>query len=403
MNPITVSQLGAYLKKIMRTDPLLSETTVIGELSSATVTQRGFTYFTIKDAEATLSCVMFKAQEDVDMRNSIGMELVVTGSVQVFPPQSRYQLVAQSIVLKQQGLLYAKLEQLKRKLSEEGLFATERKRAIPAKPHRIGLITSDRGAAVADMIQVIRRRSPMTHIRVYPTQVQGEAAAAQMVEAIRRFNEMDDLSTVIIGRGGGSFEDLFCFNDEHLVRAVAASRHPIISAVGHEVDTTLVDYAADVRAATPTAAAELATTDISVLRNEIDGLQSFLKRYLSSYRREETDRLNWLQEKLLRLSPRMRLSHSQTELTHLEAAMRRAVRDRYRDEVTQWKQFSVRLQASNPLSILKRGYAIVSQEGHALTDAESIRLTTPVDIQFYSGSALAWVHQIQEDKEVDGI
>lgn len=403
MQPVSVSELGNYIKKVLRDDLLLSNVTVRGELSSFTETARGHCFFTVKDEQATLSCVMFQSCPDRSIPKSIGMEVIVQGQIAAYPQRSSYQLMAKSIRLHQQGTLFQQLEIRKQKLQEEGLFDAAKKRPLPALPHRIGLITSETGAAITDLVHVLQRRSPMTHLVLYPAIVQGTNAAASMVQALRYFNGRNDLSLVIIGRGGGSFEDLHCFNDEALVREVAASRHPIISAVGHESDTVLTDFAADLRAPTPTAAGELATPHVNELRRDVQDTGDRLRREMRLFLEEEEQLLEGIKENLLRANPSTRMEKLEGELHNVAERLVHAKKDGYIAREHALNLLEYRLEASNPLAILHKGYAVVQKKNCVVTDQAQLERGDPLHIRFLHGAAQAVVDTLYTGEEQDGI
>ncbi|MEJ8786551.1 exodeoxyribonuclease VII large subunit [Peptoniphilus sp. HCN-40583] len=258
MNPISVSELLAYTKKVLKTDYMLNHVLIKGELSEIKTASSGHVYFTIKDDKARMDCIMYRDDAEAsDMDFQVGMEVEMNGSVAIYAPSGRLQFVAKTMVLTGEGALYKLFLKLKDLLSKEGLFDMDKKMALPEMPKTVGVVTSTAGAALHDFLQVAANRNPAVSVIVSPTLVQGEGAGASIARAFKRLDARDDVDVILITRGGGSMEDLFCFNDETLIRTLAERRHPVVSAVGHEVDTTLCDYVADVRAATPTHGAEI--------------------------------------------------------------------------------------------------------------------------------------------------
>lgn len=258
MNPISVSELLAYTKKVLKTDYMLNHVLIKGELSEIKTASSGHVYFTIKDDKARMDCIMYRDDAEAsDMDFQVGMEVEMNGSVAIYAPSGRLQFVAKTMELTGEGALYKLFLKLKDLLSKEGLFDMDKKMALPEMPKTVGVVTSTAGAALHDFLQVAANRNPAVSVIVSPTLVQGEGAGASIVRAFKRLDARDDVDVILITRGGGSMEDLFCFNDETLIRTLAERRHPVVSAVGHEVDTTLCDYVADVRAATPTHGAEI--------------------------------------------------------------------------------------------------------------------------------------------------
>ena len=258
MNPISVSELLAYTKKVLKTDYMLNHVMIKGELSEIKTASSGHVYFTIKDDKARMDCIMYRDDAEAsDMDFQVGMEVEMNGSVAIYAPSGRLQFVAKTMELTGEGALYKLFLKLKDLLSKEGLFDMDKKMALPEMPKTVGVVTSTAGAALHDFLQVAANRNPAVSVIVSPTLVQGEGAGASIARAFKRLDARDDVDVILITRGGGSMEDLFCFNDETLIRTLAERRHPVVSAVGHEVDTTLCDYVADVRAATPTHGAEI--------------------------------------------------------------------------------------------------------------------------------------------------
>ncbi|MDY3119242.1 MAG: exodeoxyribonuclease VII large subunit [Peptoniphilus sp.] len=258
MNPISVSELLAYTKKVLRTDYLLNQVLMKGELAEIKEARSGHIYFTVKDASARMDCVMFKEDaKTCDDDFQVGMEVEVNGSVAIHAPSGRLQFVAKTMELTGEGALYKLFLKLKDLLTKEGLFDMDKKMPLPECPVTVGIVTSAAGAALHDFLQVAAERNPAVSVILSPTIVQGDGAGASIARAFKRLDEREDVDVILVTRGGGSMEDLFCFNDEVLIRTLAKRRHPLVSAVGHEVDTTLCDYVADVRAATPTHGAEI--------------------------------------------------------------------------------------------------------------------------------------------------
>jgi exodeoxyribonuclease VII large subunit len=359
----TVSALTKYMRNLLETDVSLQDVWVEGEISNLSHPASGHLYFTLKDAGASLRCVMWKAGA-VRLKLSLqdGMAVAIHGRIGVYDVGGQYQLYADQIQPIGEGVLYQEFLQLKVLLESEGLFAMDRKRSIPELPKRIGIVTSATGAAIKDMLNTLQRRMPMAEVIFAPSPVQGEDAPPKLVEAITLLNNLDPLPDVLLlARGGGSMEDLWAFNDERVVRAVAASRVPIICGVGHETDFTLSDFAADLRALTPTAAAELATQ--MTVTTLVENLQ-IIKQRLSSLvlldLTEQRRAITNLRDGLRFFSPSRRIL---SDRQHLDDLARRAhagvVHNRFL-EVSRLEGLSKRVQALNPLQVLARGYAVVT-------------------------------------------
>ena len=368
---LTPAQVGQYIKGFMDRDRLLSNLLVRGELSNCRLYPSGHHYFTLKDGEGALRCVMFRGDAaSLRFQPENGMQVIAAGRVTVFPRDGQYQLYCTRLVPEGAGDLHTAFEQLKRRLLEEGLFDQSRKKPLPPFPGTIALVTSPAGAAVRDMLRILKSRWPMTRVRVLPVRVQGEGAAQEIASAIRWANRYRVADLIITGRGGGSMEDLWAFNEEVVARAIAASEIPVISAVGHEPDVTIADFAADLRAATPSNAAELAVPDQREVRAGLEQIQARLEhamgRRLAGYRqaldrlsrsRSMTEPAAYFQNK------RLLLDYYSRRLSHGGERCLSGQRERL-------GRLASALDAMSPLKVLGRGYAIPRREdGRVLTSA----------------------------------
>ncbi|HIE24469.1 MAG TPA: exodeoxyribonuclease VII large subunit [Anaerolineales bacterium] len=361
----TVSTITAYLRELLETDEMLKDAQIKGELSNLSRPRSGHLYFTLKDGGASLRCVMWRSQAQrlsLDLRE--GMEVEVRGHISIYDAGGQYQLYADEIRPVGEGALYQEFLRLKAKLEAEGLFDSARKKEIPQLPKKIGIITSATGAALRDMLNTLRRRMPLAEVIIAPTPVQGDAAPAGIVNALDGLLRIvPDLSVILLGRGGGSIEDLWAFNDEIVVRMVAASPVPVISGVGHETDFTLTDFAADLRAATPTAAAELATP---ITINELYGAVGLAKEQLNlnihAVLKRKVQRTDDLRTRLRYASP---LGRVQRNRQNVDAQIQRL--DAAQAQIHAMKReklagLNKRLFALDPQAVLARGYAIVTKE-----------------------------------------
>ena len=361
-NHLTVSQFTFRVRKLLEGDLELQDVWVEGEISNLSRPASGHIYFTLKDKNASLKCVMWKT-DAMRARPNIqeGAAVEVHGKIAVYEPQGQYQLIVNIIQPKGEGALFQEFLRLKAKLESEGLFDSESKHPIPALPKKIGIITSATGAALRDMLNTIRRRQPMLQIILAPSPVQGVEAPPALVKAIQSLN-LQSPDLIILARGGGSIEDLWAFNDERVVRAVADSKIPVICGVGHETDFTLCDFAADLRAPTPTAAAELATqTTIDDLHEQLTFHSSRLTFLISSLLADQKTFISALASRLKYVSPERRI---QSEYQHLDELSRRAfsaLTHRIQLQSASVDGISKRLQALNPEGILSRGYAIITR------------------------------------------
>ena len=360
----TVSQLNTRIAGLLEADPVLSVVCVRGELSNYKVYPSGHHYFTLKDAESTLSCVMFKGSASkLRFRPESGMSVLVSGRVQVYQRDGKYQLYASQIIPEGTGDLQVAFEQLKAKLGEEGLFDPDHKKPLPEVPERIAVVTSSAGAAVHDIIRILRRRWPMSKVLLLPVRVQGVEAPPEIVGAIRYCNAHDIADVMIVGRGGGSIEDLWAFNDERVARAIYASDIPVISAVGHEPDVTISDYVADARASTPSNAAEIAVPDQTEEREALLSAQIRLSQTMQRALDRRRAQLEDLSNRRVLTTPtayidnkRLELDHARTEFT---AACERYVTARR----SRFVEHAAKLDALSPLKVLARGYSFVKDSG----------------------------------------
>lgn len=360
---LTVSQLTFRIRKLLEDNPELQDVWAEGEISNLSRPASGHIYFTLKDKNASLRCVMWKT-DAMRTRPSLqeGAAVEVHGKITVYEPQGQYQLISNLIRPKGEGALFQEFLRLKSMLEAEGLFDPERKREIPAFPQTIGIVTSETGAALRDMLNTIRRRQPLARVILAPSPVQGADAPPALVRAIQDINKQKP-DVILVARGGGSIEDLWAFNDERVVREVANSNAPIISGVGHETDFTLTDFAADLRAPTPTAAAELATqTTLDDLKANLAFHSSRLTDLISSLLADHRVLISNLAARLKYVSPERRI---QSEYQHIDELSRRAVSaltHRIQLQSARVDGISKRLQALNPEGILSRGYAIITRK-----------------------------------------
>ena len=368
MQTFSVGEITSYIHELFDADDVLADVWVRGEVSNLTVARSGHWYFTMKDADAQLRCVMFRgAARSVRIDVGAGDEILARGRVSVYAARGEYQLYAQSIeAVGGIGDLHRQFEALKAKLDAEGLFDPARKQPIPAFPVRIGVATSSTAAAWHDIQNVLRRRFPLAEVVLSPTLVQGVEAPAQIVMALERLNRRADIDTIIMARGGGSLEDLWSFNDERVARAVASSRIPVISGIGHEIDFTIVDFVADLRAPTPSAAAELATPNRDDLLLDLDRLRARLAGLLGNTLAEHSRDLGQAQSALRFFSPRKMIAAAQRDVADGRLRLSRAAAlklERLGDRLASATNAS---EAASPEHTLARGYALVTDESGAL-------------------------------------
>lgn len=364
---LTVTQLNEYIKSKIDSDKTLSSIWLKGEISNFVHHKTGHLYFTVKDEGSLIRSLMFaSAASKLPFKPENGMKVILHGRVASYIRDGIYNFYADSMEPDGVGALYIAYEQLKKKLAAEGLFRSEIKKPLPKIPTRIGVITSPTGAAVRDIINVISRRFPYAKIIVYPALVQGDGAPPQLIAGIRHFNETDSADVIILGRGGGSIEDLWAFNNEALAREIAASRIPIISAVGHETDFTIADYVADRRAPTPSAAAELAVPETNELQRKIGNITGRMETLLTASLQVKRKALNALSESKVMRSPIHVLDEKKTRLIMDTDKLENAMRLYLKDKTAVFNKNASKLEALNPLSVLLRGFSAVFNDGGKL-------------------------------------
>ncbi|MCX7681794.1 MAG: exodeoxyribonuclease VII large subunit [Anaerolineae bacterium] len=399
--PYTVSQLTAFIRRLLEDEPELGDLWVEGEVSNFSRAPSGHYYFTLKDSAAQIGCVMWRSVAQGLPRPYIptsGELVVAHGRVGVYEAGGRYQLYVDNLQPAGVGDLYRQFERLKAKLEAEGLFAPERKRPLPAMPRRIGVVTSPAAAALRDIINVLRRRYPLAELLLAPTQVQGEAAPPQIVAALEALNARQDVDVIIVARGGGSLEDLWAFNDERVARAIAASRIPVVCGVGHETDFSLADFAADVRAPTPSAAAELVAPDCTVLRAQIQKYAAALTRALLRDIRGRRWKLHNLERALTHLSPAAQLAQARQRIDDLCTRAATALHHQLALRREQVAGLAGRLAGVSPLGTLERGYALVRRrDTRALVrSVTAVRAGEALTIRLADGEFGAEVLQTEE-------
>lgn len=360
-NVYTVKQVNSYIKNMFTQDFMLNRIYVKGEVSNCKYHTSGHIYFSLKDESGTIACVMFAGQRGgLSFHMREGQQIIVLGSVNVYERTGSYQLYAQEIRLDGEGTLYEKYQMLKQELEEMGMFAPEYKKAIPRYAKRIGVVTAPTGAAVRDIMNISARRNPYVQLLLYPAQVQGEGAKESIVRGIRML-ETKNVDVIIVGRGGGSIEDLWAFNDECVARAIFDCQVPVISAVGHETDVTIADYVADLRAPTPSAAAELAVWDYRQLQGYLDECRLRMNRSMTGTIRINRLRLKELDVRLSYLHPRHKLQDQQQRLIELEEELRTLMRDRVKEARHRLAIQIEKLNGLSPVRKLNQGFAYVEE------------------------------------------
>jgi len=395
---LEVTQVNQFIKAALDAQPMLQGLSVRGELSNYKIYPSGHHYFTLKDAESALRCVMFKGSAvRLRFRPENGMQVIVSGRISVYPRDGAYQLYCDAMMPECMGDLHVAFEQLKRKLSEEGLFDPQYKKLLPKYPHRIAIITSSAGAAIHDMLRILKARYPLSKILLLPVRVQGVEAPPEIVGAIRYANRHRLADLIITGRGGGSMEDLWAFNDERVARAIFESQIPVISAVGHEPDVTISDYVADLRAATPSNAAELAVPDQMDLRQNLDAMQASMEKALMRSLTLSRQRLNALSSSRVLSKPEQYFVDRRTALEHLVQRLGAAQKNLLMTKRTRLAQRAAALDAMSPLKVLSRGYAVSTDEkGAVLRSVKQTRTGDSIHVRLADGELDAEVKKITE-------
>lgn len=392
----TVTQINLYIKDMFARDYALNRIYVKGEVSNCKYHTSGHIYFTLKDSKGQMACVMFAGQRSgLAFRLQEGQSVIVLGSISVYERDGKYQMYAREILLDGAGVLHQRFEELKKQLENEGLFDHKFKKPIKQYPKTVGIVTAKTGAAIQDMINVTTRRNPYVQLILYPALVQGEAAAASIVKGIQYLDSYG-VDTIIVGRGGGSIEDLWAFNEEVVARAIFSCNTPIISAVGHETDTTIADYVADLRAPTPSAAAELVTGDI---RDLFDDIQSF-KRTLQFHLRQKLqiarNQYHQYQLRLEHASPLYQVNQKRQYLMDRENRLQYLVKQRVLEKRHQLELLTERMKGLSPLDKLSKGYAIVTdEEQNVVRSVNQLSTGDSINIEMIDGDVVASVMSTQ--------
>lgn len=383
---LTVSQLNEYVRRMFQMDPMLRAIELKGEISNLKFHQSGALFFTMKDENASISCVMYSG--DVGGLQAMpfeGMRAVASGSVALYVRGGQCQFVVKRMRAQGVGVLYERLQMLKEKLGREGLFEPERKRALPPYPDTIGVVSSPTGAVIYDILNVSLRRNPDAHILLCPVRVQGIGADEEVVEAIHLLERLEHVSVIIVARGGGSMEDLWTFNEERVVRAVAMCKKPIVSAVGHETDVTLCDLAADLRAPTPSAAAECVVPVRDEMLNKIEIMRRQMQESARNAVAERQNALKLAQIKLSANHPSLTIRRQEERLAQRMDALLRAAERQIQNRQTRLETQMAALELLSPYAALKRGYAIVQNAGRAISKAGGLCVGDEVTVRFADG------------------
>jgi len=397
-NTLSVSQITGHIQHTLEEG--YSSVWVKGEISNLTRHSSGHWYFSLKDSGAQLGSVMFRRQNaSVRFEPSHGMEVTAHGRISVYPPQGRYQLIVDQMLPAGQGDLHLAFETLKKKLHAEGLFSEELKQGLPRYPHRVGIITSPTGAAVHDMINILSRRFPLSEILLYPVKVQGDGAAQEIAHAIQIMNAREDCQVLLVGRGGGSLEDLWAFNEEVVARAISKSRIPIVSAVGHETDTTIADFVADHRAPTPSAAAELVVPDHHELRRWFVQLEQSLHSTINSQIGRYGQRMAAIAKSYALKRPQLMIESSSQRLDMLQDQVLRLSLEKISQHGNRLDSLHGLVEALNPLHVLDKGYTVLCDvKGEVVRSVDEIIEGSELRMRLKDGQVNARVHDLKKKK-----
>lgn len=398
---LSVTQLNAYIHALVDKDAFLGNIAVRGEISNYKIYPSGHHYFTLKDEAAALKCVMFRSNSvRLKFRPENGMKVIALGKISIYPKDGAYQLYCSSMAMDGVGDLYAAFEQLKTKFASKGIFDVESKKSLPHFPATIGIITSSAGAAIHDMLRILSKRYPLTQVKILPVRVQGEEAPSEIAAAIRYANQYNLADLLIVGRGGGSIEDLWAFNDERVATAIYESEIPIISAVGHEPDVTISDYVADVRAATPSNAAEIAVPDQTALQQHLDtineSIRSSLMKQIASYRKH----LSILSSAPVLRTPAQYLSQQRNTLDRMTDLLVSTQLKVINKNKQYFVSLTAKLDAMNPLKVLMRGYSMAqTPDGKVISSVKNLQDNDLITIIVHDGTAKAQIIDIKENRK----
>lgn len=398
-NVYSIRQVNLYISNMFRQDFMLNRIYVKGEVSNCKYHTSGHIYFSLKDDSGSLACVMFAGNRSglkFQMQN--GQSVIVLGSISVYERDGKYQLYAREIIQDGMGLLYEKFQALKQELEEMGMFAPEYKQPIPAFSRRVGIVTAPTGAAIRDIMNISYRRNPYVQLILYPALVQGEEAADSIVRGIELLDQ-SHVDVIIVGRGGGSMEDLWAFNEEKVARAIFRCETPVISAVGHETDFTIADYVADLRAPTPSAAAELAVADMAAIQGQLRDMQQRLQNRMSERLSDRKKELEHLQEKLKYVSPQHQIQEKYQRLTDIEEELQMLMQQTMKERRHQLMIYVERMKGLSPLEKLSQGYSYTADaRGKKITATEQVQPGDLLQIYVSDGQILA---EVKEKKKTE--
>ena len=399
LRALDISEVNSYIKRILTNDPILYNLRVKGEISNFKVHSSGNVYLSLKDEKSKLNCIIFKSNYDKSLNLDNGVKIIASGYISVYERDGAYQLYINEIEIEGIGNLYIEFNKLKEKLKKEGLFDTKYKKEIPKMPRYIGVITSPTGAVIRDIINVTKRRFPKVDIKLYPVNVQGDKSASDICEGIEFFNRMENVDTIIVGRGGGSLEELWSFNEEIVAREIFKSKIPIISAVGHETDFTICDFVSDMRAPTPSAAAEIATPDLSEIYYKLNTIRNRMNRSLNNQVILDNEKLNNTFDKINNYMKNYIVRDKVIQLDQIYDKINFRLEQNLETSKEKLSKKAALLHNLSPLATISRGYSIVEKNGQVINSIEEVNITDDINITLKDGSLECNVNKINS-KEV---
>ena len=399
LRALDISEANSYIKRILTNDPILYNLRVKGEISNFKVHSSGNVYLSLKDEKSKLNCIIFRSNYDKSLNLDNGMKIIASGYISVYERDGAYQLYINEVEIEGIGNLYIEFNKLKEKLKKEGLFDSKYKKQIPKMPRAIGVITSPTGAVIRDIINVTKRRFPKVDIKLYPVNVQGDKSAEDICAGIEFFNKMENVDTIIVGRGGGSLEELWSFNEEIVAREIFKSKIPIISAVGHETDFTICDFVSDMRAPTPSAAAEIATPDLSEIYYKLNTIKNRMNRSLNNQVILDNEKLNNTFDKINNYMKNYIVRDKVIQLDQIYDKINLRLEQKLETSKEKLSKKAALLHNLSPLATISRGYSIVEKNGQVINSIEEVNITDDINITLKDGSLECNVNKINS-KEV---
>ena len=385
LRALDISEANSYIKRILTNDPILYNLRVKGEISNFKVHSSGNVYLSLKDEKSKLNCIIFKSNYNKSLNLDNGVKIIATGYISVYERDGAYQLYINEVEIEGIGNLYIEFNKLKEKLKNEGLFDSKYKKQIPKMPRSIGVVTSPTGAVIRDIINVTKRRFPKVDIKLYPVNVQGDKSAEDICSGIEFFNRMENVDTIIVGRGGGSLEELWSFNEEIVAREIFKSKIPIISAVGHETDFTICDFVSDMRAPTPSAAAEIATPDLSEIYYKLDNIKNRMNRSLNNQVILDNEKLNNTFDKINNQMKNYIIRDKVIQLDQIYDKINFRLEQNLETSKEKLSKKAALLHNLSPLATISRGYSIVEKKGHVINSIEEVNVNDEINITLKDG------------------